>query len=222
MDQGHEMIYVDPMGVKHPITLVADMYEDTKSLCLRFVTQVNGFPEPFDSITVNVDEMPPYMAYVKDEAENQWMLALLRKTHLGVKMWSKNQYEAYGMVQFNEEMLREMGCTGLERYHQTVTAKYCGKIDYLDMKGWPAETKYFTDAKELHLEHMDCLNCGQPHIVLKHQLPGVQQKESAKAAQGYSSEEKTRSISERMDSAKATATDQMSQKDMSPVHQAIR
>jgi len=169
----HLLSYEDSMGVRYPITLAATMYEDTKSFCLRFIRHENGVPESLDTITVNVDEMPPYMSYVKDGPEDQWMLSIIKKAGLGEKMWSKNQYEPYGMVQFNEEMLRELKCEGMETYHKTIVSKYCGKIDCWDDGGWPVETRYYTDFKTMKDAKKDLEDCGHPHGALMYHVKNI-------------------------------------------------
>ena len=169
MGEKHPLSYTDEEGARNPLTLMASMYEDTKSLCLRYVSHANGVREVLEPITVNVDEMPPYMACVKDEPEDQWMLSIIKKSGLGVKLWSQNKDEPYGIVQFNEEALREMNCEGIEQYHQEVESRYCGKIDCLDFTGRPVETRYYIDPRKMEEDKRDLEDCGHPHVSLTYQ-----------------------------------------------------
>lgn len=169
MGEKHPLSYTDEKGARHPLTLMASVYEDTKSLCLRFVRHANGVREILAPITINAGEMPPYMACVKDEPEDQWMLSIIKKSGLGVKLWGKTQAEPYGIIQFNEEMLREMNCEGMEQYRQEIESRYCGKLDCLDFSGWPSETRYYTDLREKEDDRRDLEYCGHPHISLTYQ-----------------------------------------------------
>ena len=170
MGEKHPLSYTDEEGTRHLLTLMASRYEDSKSLCLRFVRHANGVREVLAPITINMEEMPPYMACVKDDPEDQWMLSIIKKSGLGVKIWGKTQEEPYGIVQFNEETLRKMNCEGMEQYRQEIESRYCGKIDCLDFSGWPIETRYYTDPEKMKeekrvLEGPPC----QPHVSLTYQ-----------------------------------------------------
>lgn len=169
MGEKHPLSYTDEEGTRHLLTLMASRYEDTKSLCLRFVRHANGVREVLAPITINMEEMPPYMACVKDDPEDQWMLSIIKKSGLGVKIWGKSQEEPYGIVQFNEETLREMNCEGMEQYRQEIESRYCGKIDCLDFTGWPSETRYYIDPIKMEDDKRDLEYFGHPHISLTYQ-----------------------------------------------------
>ena len=123
MKQRRRMMYKTPFGEELPVQLVASRYENTGNLCLRLVSLSSGVPEPVATITVNVDEMPAYMAYVKDDAENEGMLDFITGNELGYMVLKKSVKTPYTVVQFDEEKLREVTCEGLENYHQTYSSQ---------------------------------------------------------------------------------------------------
>lgn len=123
MKQRKKMMFTPPFGEELPVQLVASRYESTGNLCLRLVTLSHGVPEPVATITFNVDEMPPYMAYIKDDAENEGMLEFIIGNKLGYMVLKKSVKIPYTVVQFDEERLREVKCEGLENYHQTYSSQ---------------------------------------------------------------------------------------------------
>jgi len=173
MNEGEQLIYENLFGGRESVSLVADRYDDTKNLCLRLVSHADGFLEPFATITVNVDAMPPYMAYIKNYSENQGMLEFITKNKLGYLVLEKSEKIPFPVVQFHEERLRELNCEGLEAYHQAATAKYCELRDYMNQIGFAGESKSYVEYNEPHLAHMDRLGCGQPHKVLKYQPKSI-------------------------------------------------
>ena len=173
MKEGEKLIYENLFGGRETVSLVADLYEDTENLCLRLVSYIHGFPEPFATITVNVDAMPPYMAYIKDYSENQGMLEFITKNELGYLVLKKSDKIPFPVIQFHEEALRALNCEGLETYHQAVVANYYREIEYLDRKGSSAGIKYYTDIKDLHQEHKGRLDYGDLHKVLKYQPKSI-------------------------------------------------
>lgn len=123
MKQQRRMMYKTPFGEELPVQVVATRYESTGNLCLRLVSLSSDVSEPVATITVNVDEMPPYMAYIKDDAENEGMLEFITGNELGYMVLKKSAKIPYTVVQFDEEKLREVKCEGLENYHQTYSSQ---------------------------------------------------------------------------------------------------
>ena len=105
-------------GKVYPITLEIESYPEG-NLGIQMVCWEDGEPEPWSSLTVNLDGLREKdCAYIDTNNNGKEILAWIIRYGLAVPtgVWKSSGYCSYPDYRFKEEMLREIDQEGYEAY----------------------------------------------------------------------------------------------------------
>ena len=115
------MLEYEAFGRKYPIQLKVTSYLNNGNLAIQMYDWIEGYPEPWAMLTVNLwDVCEKDCAYVDTNNNGKKILDWIKKNNLG-RVTGRERcsgYCKYPEVHFNEERLRELDQDGYEKYEE--------------------------------------------------------------------------------------------------------